>query len=107
MSNVLEGDNSQGGGLALLNRLRLMRYAYQSGLFTASTTLPLPEIVANGHGPDDWLGGSPEGAPGIDGSCRRNGAFRVAPDLQGRPFCARCGALQRSLGDSCPVCGNP
>ena len=104
MSNVLTSGNFQEGGLALLNRLRLLRNAYQRGFFTAPTTLPLPQIVADGHGPDDWLAGPQEDAPSTERSSRRDWPFRVAPDLQGRPFCPRCGVLDDSFGDLCPVC---
>lgn len=107
MSRLPESGNSQEGALALANRLRILRHAYQSGFFTEPTTLPLPEIVADGHGPDDWLGSSPEGALSTRGSCQREAVFRVAPDLRGRPFCGRCGVLHHSFIGPCPVCGNP
>ncbi len=106
MSNLLESGNFQEGGLALQNRLRLLRDAYQRGFFTAPTTLPMPEIVANGHGPDNWIGDPGDGAPGTDGSRPHDWPFRVAPDLQGRPFCPRCGALYDSFNGPCPVCGD-
>ena len=106
MSNILEDGNWELSGHALLKRLRLLRLAYQGGSFTEPTTVPLPEIVADGYGPDDWLGGSPEGAPARDGGYRRDGAFRVAPDVQGRPFCRTCGVLQCPSDDHCPICGN-
>jgi len=106
VSNVLEGGNFGLSDHTLLKRLRLLRHVYQSGSFTEPTTVPLPEIVADGRGPDDWLGGSRESAPSRDGSHRRDPAFRVAPDVQGRPFCRRCGVLRCSSGDPCPVCGD-
>ncbi len=106
MSNVLEGGNSQGNGRAPVDQLRLMRRAYRRGFFTEATTVPLPEIVADGRGPDDWLHGSRESACSPDGSYRRGSAFSVAADLQGQPFCARCGVLHSSSGAPCPVCEN-
>lgn len=106
MSNVLESENFQEGGLALQNRLRVLRDAYQRGFFMAPTTVPFPEIVADGQGPDDWLAGPAEGGPGTDQTCPRDWPFRVAPDLHARPFCPRCGALHDFLGDPCPVCGD-
>ena len=106
MSNLLESGNSQESGYALRNRLRLLRQAYLNGTFTEPTTVPMPEIVADGQGPDNWIGGSGESAPCTDGGYRRDAAFRVAPDLQGRPFCLRCGVVHRSFGEPCPVCGD-
>lgn len=106
VSNVLESGNIQEGDRALQKRLRLLRHAYQSGLFTEPTTVSLPEIVADGHGPDDWLGGSPDAATNTDVRCRRDSAFRPAPDVEGRPFCTRCGVLSYSFGDPCPICGS-
>jgi hypothetical protein len=106
VSNVLESGNIQEGGRALLKRLRLLRHAYQSGFFTEPTTVSLPEIVADGQGPDDWLGGSPDAATYTDVRCRRGSAFRPAPDVEGRPFCTRCGVLRYSLGEPCPICGS-
>jgi hypothetical protein len=105
VSNVLESGNSQEGGPALLTRLRLLRYAYQSGLFAEPTAVSFPEIVADGQGPDNWIGGSPDAAVNAEERCRPGSAFRPAPDVEGRPFCRSCGVLRYSFRDGCPVCG--
>ncbi len=107
MSNVLESGNSKQGGRALLERLRLLRHAYQKGLFAEPTTVPLPEIVADGQGPDDWLHGSQDAATHPDRPSRRVPAFRSAPDVEGRPYCTECGVLRYSFSEPCPVCDNP
>jgi hypothetical protein len=103
---MLESGNYQEGGLALQHRLRVLRDAYRRGFYMAPTTVPLPEIVADGHGPDDWIGDSTVDAPTTDQSRWRDWPFRVAPDLQGRPFCPKCGALLCPLDGLCPVCGD-
>ena len=107
VSNVLQGGDFQENRRATLTRLRVLRQAYQSGVFTEPTTVPMPEIVADGQGPDDWHWGSGDSARFAYGACRREAAFRVATELQGRPFCATCGVLSNSPpGRTCPVCGN-